>query len=468
MLARYIPDTDTLLFFSMLIMLFYLLIIVYVVYWFYYKFADHGGDHACYIIDFECYKPTDDRKLHADLASNMIMRIKNLDLKDLQFLWRVMLNSGIGGETYVPKSFVMGKEQSPTLSDGILEMEDFFYHTLDKLFSKSSISPSDIDVLVVNVSTFSPMPSLTTRMVNRYKMKEDIKTFNLSGMGCSASLISINLVQNIFKSYKNQLALILTTESIVPNWYTGNDKSMMLTNLLFRSGGCAILLTNRPNLKHKAMFRVKHLVRTHHGAHDDDYQCIAHKEDEDGYLGVSLSKTLPKVAGRAITANLKELAPKILPLRELLRYLLVTCLQKKATMNFKTGIKHFVIHTGGKAVIEGIGKSLGLNDYDLEPSRSTLHRFGNTSAGSIWYVLAYMEAKKRLKQGDAILMISLGAGFKCNSCILEMVRDLSDENVWKDCITSYPAEAADSLFREKFGWLNHADPSTFRKTVQVM
>ncbi|PIA51039.1 hypothetical protein AQUCO_01100099v1 [Aquilegia coerulea] len=424
--------------------------------------------HACYIIGYECYKPSDDRKLHTDLAANMIMRNENLSLKEFQFLLRIMVNSGIGDETYVPKSFIMGREQSPTLSDGISEMEDFFYHTVDNLFSKTRISPSDIDVLVVNVSTFSPTPSLTTRIVNRYKMKEDIKTFNLSGMGCSASLISTNLVENIMKSTKNVLALILTTESIVPNWYTGNDKSMMLPNLLFRSGGCAILLTNRPNLKHKATFRVKYLVRTHLGANDDEYQCIIQKEDDDEYQGVSLSRTLPKVASRAISVNLRELAPKILPIRELLRYLLVTCLQRKATMNFKTGINHFVLHTGGKAVIEGVGKGLGLNEYDLEPSRSTLHRFGNTSAGSIWYVLAYMEAKKRLKQGDAILMISLGAGFKCNSCVLEVVRDLSDENVWKDCITSYPTETetADNLFKEKYGWmLNHADPSTFIKPV---
>ena len=44
--------------------------------------------------------------------------------------------------------------------------------------------------------------------------------------------------------------------------------------------------------------------------------------------------------------------------------------------NFKTGIHHFCIHAGGRAVIDGIEKNLQLSKEDTEPSRLALEHFG--------------------------------------------------------------------------------------------
>ncbi|KAL5722436.1 very-long-chain 3-oxoacyl-CoA synthase [Ranunculus cassubicifolius] len=424
--------------------------------------------HSCYIIDYACHKPKDYRKITARVCGDVLVQNKNLGADDFRFFLKLMTSSGTGEETYAPGSFIMGRAQSPTLSDGISEMEEAFYQTLDNLFSMSKFSPTEIDLLVVNVSTFSPSPSLSSRIVNRYKMKEDIKVFNLSGMGCSASLISLNLVQNVFKCRKNVFALVCATEAIAPHWYVGTDRSMMLPNVLFRSGGTAILLTNNPNFKATAMFKLKYLVRTHLGANDDAYECVTQKEDDQGYLGVSLSERLPKVAIKAISMNLRELAPKVVPIWELCRYIFFLATKRKATMNSKTGINHFIIHPGGPKVIDGVGKSLGLVEYDLEPSRMTLHRFGNTSSSSIWYVLAYMDAKKRLRKGDNVFMISLGSGFKCNTCILEVVSDFQHKNVWTDCIGSYPKQTPPiNPFKKRYGWIhNIVDPSTIKVLME--
>ncbi|KAL3518267.1 hypothetical protein ACH5RR_020856 [Cinchona calisaya] len=437
------------------------------------KIIDQKRHQSCYILDYECYKPTDDRMLGTRFCGEVIRRNKNLGLLEYKFLLKATVSSGIGEQTYAPRMVFHNREECPTYHDGIEEMEEFFHDSIDKLLKRTGISPSEIDVLVVNISMLAVIPSLSSRIVNHYKMRNNIKTYNLTGMGCSASLISINIVQNIFKTQKNLYALVITSESLSPNWYAGNDRSMILANCLFRSGGCAILLTNKVALKDKAMFKLKCLVRTHHGASDEAYNCCIQKEDDEGRVGFHLGKTLPKAATRAFVDNLKEIAPKILPIRELLRFIIVSFIRKRVksctkdggsirpVINFKRGVDHFCIHTGGKAVIDGIGQSLNLSEYDLEPARMTLHRFGNTSASSLWYVLGYMEAKKRLKKGDRVFMISFGAGFKCNSCLWEVVRDLGDENAWKDCIDSYPPKTLSNPFLEKYGWLQDEDPDTF-------
>ncbi|WJX74357.1 3-ketoacyl-CoA synthase 3 [Trifolium repens] len=380
-------------------------------------------DQQCYILNYQCYKPSDERKLGSERCGKIIGSNEDIGLNECKFFLKAIVNSGIGEETYAPRNFIEGRAVNPTLQDGIEEMEELYHDSIAKLLNKSGISPSEIDVLVVNVSLFSAIPSLTSRIINHYKMREDIKAYNLAGMGCSASLISLDIIQNIFKSQKNKYALLLTSESLSTNWYSGNNRSMILANCLFRIGGCAILLTNKRSLKHKAILKLKHLVRTHHGARDDAHNCCSQKEDEQGVGGTS----------------------------------------NKSPLNFKTGVDHFCLHTGGKAVIDGIGMSLDLSEYDLEPARMSLHRFGNTSASSLWYVFGYMEAKKRLKKGERVLMISLGAGFKCNSCLWEVMRDADDRNVWDDCIDYYPPHSLANPFMEKYGWINNIqDANTFK------
>ncbi|KAK7390740.1 hypothetical protein VNO78_18787 [Psophocarpus tetragonolobus] len=448
-----------------------------------YKLILQRRGQPCYMLGYECFKPPEDTRLDTDSATKIVLRNTKLRLEELRFLLKTIVNSGIGENTYCPRTVLEGREECPSLKDTYEEIDEIMFDTLDGLFKKTGIRPSEVDILVVNVSLFSPAPSLSARIINRYKMRENIKSFNLAGMGCSASVVAIDVVQQLFQTYHNSIGIVVSTEDLGAHWYCGRDKKMMLSNCLFRSGGCSVMLTNKPSLKNRAILKLKHMERTQYGADDEAYNCCIQVEDELGYSGFRLTKSLVKSAAQALTVNLQAMAPKILPLWEMVRFFFastwysgfkkrellpfVTGLvlgkgkMKKITfnvlgggLNFKAGIEHFCVHPGGRAVIDGVGKGLKLNEYDLEPARMALHRWGNTSAGGLWYVLGYMEAKNRLKKGDRILMISLGAGFKCNNCVWEVMRDLSDTNVWTDCIHSYPPNTLNNPFKEKYDWIN--------------
>ncbi|XP_013717128.2 3-ketoacyl-CoA synthase 6-like [Brassica napus] len=154
------------------------------------------------------------------------------------------------------------------------EAQMVIFSAMDDLFKKTGIMPKDIDILIVNFSLFSPTPSLSAMVINKYKLRSNIKSFNLSGIGCNAGLISVELARDLLQVHPNSNAIIISTEIITPNHYKGNGRAIMLPNCLFRMGSVAILMSNRRSDRWRAKYKLSHLVRTHCVADDKSYYCV--------------------------------------------------------------------------------------------------------------------------------------------------------------------------------------------------
>uniref|UniRef100_A0A0D9VUM3 3-ketoacyl-CoA synthase n=1 Tax=Leersia perrieri TaxID=77586 RepID=A0A0D9VUM3_9ORYZ len=420
----------------------------------------------CYLLDYVCYKPADELTVTAEAAGAVVLRNKRLGVAEHRFLLRLISRAGIGDRTYAPRNLLDGREELAAHRDAEDEMDACFDGTVPDLLARTGLRAIDVDVVVVNVSGFSPEPCLASRLVRRYGMRHDVAAYTLSGMGCSATLVAVDVARNAMRAGGGAatVALVVSTESLAPHWYAGKERTMMLAQCLFRCGGAAALLTSDPELARRAKMELRHLVRATTAASDDAYSCILQREDDDGLLGASIGKALPKAALRAFAVNLRRLLPRVLPAMEIARLAADLARQKilqrrrrlNPKINLKAGVDHLCLHPGGTAVIEAVKKSFGLDERDVEPSRMTLHRWGNTSASSVWYVLSYMEAKGRLRQGDKVLMVTFGSGFKCNSCVWEVTGDMDDKGAWADCIDAYPLEmeSKPSSILEKFAWLN--------------
>lgn len=323
------------------------------------------------------------------------------------------------------------------------------FGALDNLFKATGIRPKDIGILVVNCSLFNPTPSLSAMIVNKYKLRVDIKTFNLGGMGCSAGVIAIDLAKDMLQIHRNTYAVVVSTENITQNWYFGNNKSMLIANCLFRVGGSAVLLSNRSSDRRRSKYKLIHVVRTHKGFDDTAFRCAYQEQDERDKTGISLSKDLMAIAGTALKTNITTLGPLVLPISEQFLFF-VTLIARKLVNpkikpyipDFKRAFEHFCIHAGGRAVIDELEKNLRLDPVHVEASRMTLHRFGNTSSSSIWYEMAYTEAKGRVRKGHRVWQIAFGSGFKCNSAVWKALRHVkpSEYSPWLDCIDRYPVK----------------------------
>lgn len=407
---------------------------------------------SIYLVDFACYKPEDARKLSNEAFIKMSEESGEFGDEMVHFQRRLATRSGLGDETYLPGG-ITARPPNLNMAEARAEAEAVMFGALDSLFQTTGLKPNDIGILIVNCSLFNPTPSLTSMIVNHYKLRTDIKSFNLGGMGCSAGVISVDLAKQLLvKANPNTYAVVVSTENITLNWYFGNDKSMLLCNCLFRMGGAALLLSNKPRDRARSKYELVHTVRTHKGADDRCYKCVYQREDDQGTIGVSLARELMAVAGDALKTNITTLGPLVLPFTEQFMFFLTLVRKKVFKANvkpyipdFKLAFEHFCIHAGGRGVLDQVQKNLQLGDWHMEPSRSTLHRFGNTSSSSLWYELAYSEAKGRVLGGDRVWQIAFGSGFKCNSAVWRALRQIpasqNPNNPWADSIHNYPIKS---------------------------
>ncbi|KAK6915622.1 FAE1/Type III polyketide synthase-like protein [Dillenia turbinata] len=390
------------------------------------------------------------------------MKLEHLEIIDkypkdaIDFQRKVLERSDIGNETYLPD----GLHQLPmdnSLNSSVAEAERVLFSVVQDLFSKHMVNPRSIDIIITNCTLLCPTPSLASMIIKKFGLRSNVMSYSLSSMGCSASILSISLAKELLKVHKNCLALVLSMESICSNVYHGKFKSMLLANCLFRMGGTAILLSNRTQDKHKAKYELQHIVRTHLGSRDSCYNSVVQEDDNEGYKGINLSRSILHSAGESLKVNMSSLGLLVLPYSQQILYGLsflsinLWPAEKKKGVyipNFRKAFQHFCIHAGGKSVIEGIKENLKLSSRDVEASKMTLYRFGNTSSSSIWYCLSYLEAKGRLKKGDRVWQLAFGSGFKCNSAVWKCISKLKPvdySNAWSDRIHEYPVEVPEII-----------------------
>ncbi|KAL6010570.1 hypothetical protein ACLOJK_001004 [Asimina triloba] len=447
---------------------------------------------SVYLVDFACYRPPDELKVmragtrglflateekaHVVSSSvieaskyrswvealasagvskedfiNLARKSGKFDEPSLEFQAKVLQSSGIGDETYVPQA-IMSSANCATMKEGRAEASMVIFGALDELFQKTRIRPKDIGILVVNCSLFNPTPSLSAMVINHYKMRSNILSFNLGGMGCAAGVIALDLAKDILDSNSSSLALVVSTEAITFTWYTGRKRSMLIPNCFFRMGCSALLLSNRRRDATRAKYELEHIVRTHKGAHDRSFRSILQEEDDQRIKGLVVSRDLMEVGRQALQTNISMLAPLVLSstlqpnvLIQLLRQIAsggTDELKSSIPTTHKLSFQHFCMQATSKAALDELQKSLGLTDAEMEASRMTLHRFGNTSSSSIWYELAYLEAKERVREGDRVWQLAFGSGLKCNSAVWKAVRRAKRpiRGPWIDCVDQYPVQ----------------------------
>jgi alkylresorcinol/alkylpyrone synthase/polyketide synthase Type III len=81
-------------------------------------------------------------------------------------------------------------------------------------------------------------------------------------------------------------------------------------------------------------------------------------------------------------------------------------------------VDHWLIHSGGKKVIDAIEYNLGLTDYDVRHTLSVLKNHGNLSSGSVLFSFKELRREGAIAEGDIGVLIAMGPGTSIETALL--------------------------------------------------
>jgi predicted naringenin-chalcone synthase len=237
-------------------------------------------------------------------------------------------------------------------------------------------------------------PTLAHRLVEHYPMDPATDKYHVTGVGCASAVPLLRLAAGSLRD-PGDLALVVAAESMSGTLMRAGEhdtKAKTVGSAIFGDGCAALLLSNDPAAAGPAV--VASMVHQIGGTLD---AVALTAEPWDSYL--HLARDLPDLAA----AGLGELVEDFLD----------------ASGRSRSEIDHWMIHPGGRRIIECARDALELDDEALATSWGALAEHGNVGTPSMFYVLAETIEQCAPQAGEHGLLVTIGPGVTVGLMLLE-------------------------------------------------
>jgi predicted naringenin-chalcone synthase len=258
---------------------------------------------------------------------------------------------------------------------------------------KLGIEPAEIGTVVTATLTSLGVPTLAHRLADHYDMAPDVDKYHLIGVGCASAVPLVRVAEQAIRSDPERKALIVAPESMsgLLTRATGDDPRAKIVGAAIFGDGCAasVLSQGDESAGPAVVASTVHQIGGTLGAVRMEVSA------DDSYL--HLDRDLPDVA----TAELLPLVDAFLEPLGLTRF----------------AIDHWIVHPGGRRIIECVQGALALSDEQVEDSYAVLRDHGNMGTPTIFYVLD-KTLKRSPARGDRGLVITVGPGITVGLMLL--------------------------------------------------
>ncbi len=289
-----------------------------------------------------------------------------------------------------------GESQEQLLAKHVRGAQEIGPPALREALEGAGLDVEDVDYLAITTTTGFLAPGLTAYIIGALGLRPDCQRADIVGMGCNAGLNGLNAVSNWTRANPGKNAVLACIEVCSAAYVFDGTMKTGVVNSLFGDGAAAAVVRSELADETSVMPRVlgfnSHLIP---GSID---LMRYYWDSEAAKFSFFLDRDIPYSVGAQLHVPVDGLLDRFgLKRRD---------------------IDHWLIHSGGKKVIDAAKYNLGLTAHDVRHTISVLRDFGNLSSGSFLFSFERLLEEGVVRRGDYGLMMTMGPGVQIETALL--------------------------------------------------
>lgn len=274
----------------------------------------------------------------------------------------------------------------------------------DACLKNAGAALSDIGHLCCVTSTGFLTPGLTALLIREMGIAPHCSRVDIVGMGCNAGLNALGVTAAWSTAHPGQLAVLLCAEACSAAYVFDSTLRTAVVNSLFGDGAAAVaLVSGQPDTRDDSPSAVgegprilsfaSHIVTDALGAMRFDWD---RTQDKFSFF---LDPDIPYVVG----AHAELVVDRLLA----------------GTGLRRSDISHWLVHSGGKKVIDAVRVNLGLTGHDLRHTTGVLRDYGNLSSCSFLFSYERLLRETVTRSGDYGVLMTMGPGSTLETALVQ-------------------------------------------------
>jgi 3,5-dihydroxyphenylacetyl-CoA synthase len=251
----------------------------------------------------------------------------------------------------------------------------------------------DVDFLAVCSCTGYVCPDVGSRLIAHMGFRSNVQRASIIGLGCAAAVPTLQRAVDFVRANPGRKAMVLAVEICSACYYIDHTLETVVGNAICADGAAAFLL----GTGEESHGRYPQVIDFETFLDTEQIEQVG-LQHRNGKLRIVLGASIRHLAGPLIESSLRQL------------------LQRHGLK--RSDIRFWVVHPGGRRVIESVQQHFGFTDAQLCFSRGVLRNFGNMSSPTVMFVLDEVVRNGDPRAGDWGVMIALGPGMAAEAALL--------------------------------------------------